>query len=156
MLFTVGTSYFIFLNSQNASYISSLLSATNRAQGSLQEGISVATLLESNGDVGFDVNNTSSLTANMTAVLVISSAGLLLKCDGIGFPAGAGCSNSTPALWKTVNPGTGSPAIDTGYLYVTGTTDTVKVITARGNSYSSTYPNPASQSSSSQSVTVNL
>src|SRR5271155_3642977 len=156
ILFTVGTSYFVFLGSQNASYVSNLLAATNKEQGRLQESISVNTILESNGDVGFDVNNTSSMTVNMTAALVVSSAGLLLKCDGVGFPAGAGCGNSTPTLWKTLDPGVGSSAFDTGYLYVAGTTDTVKVITARGNSYSATYPTPASQASSSQSVTVNL
>jgi len=156
ILFTVGTAWFVFLGSQNSSYASHLLSATNNLQGSLQESVSVATVLQPNGDVGFEVNNTSSLTVNMTAALVISSTGTLLTCVGVGFPAGAGCHNSTPALWMTVDAGSGSPAIDTGYLYVAGTTDSVKVITARGNSYSQTYPEPASQSSSSQSVTVNL
>ena len=32
----------------------------------------------------------------------------------------------------------------------------MKVLTARGNTYSATYPEPASQSTSSQSVTVSL
>jgi hypothetical protein len=156
ILFTVGTSYFIFVNSENASYVQSLLGATNKVQGSINEGLSVTTLLEADGDVGFYVNNTSSTTVNMTAVLVISSTGALLKCDGVGFPAGAGCSNTTPTLWTVVNSGAGSAEIDTNYVYATGTTDTVKVLTARGNTYTQTYPEPASQSGSSQSVTVNL
>jgi len=156
ILFTVGTSYFIFVNSQNASYVSSLLSATNKVQGSLAESLSISTVLESNGDVGFYANNTSAATVNMTAALVISSTGSLLRCVGIGFPAGAGCANTAPTLWVVVNAGKGTVTFDTGYLYVAGTTDTVKVLTARGNTYSATYPEPASQSSSSQSVTVNL
>ena len=80
----------------------------------------------------------------MTAVLVISSTGALLKCDGVGFPAGAGCGNTTPTLWMVIGSGGGSPSIDTGYVYAAGTTDTVKVLTARGNTYSATYPTPAS------------
>ena len=156
ILFTVGGSYFIFVQAQNASYSQNLLAATNKVQGSLQEHLSIGTVLESDGDVGFYANNTSSATVNMTAVLVISSAGLLLKCDGIGFPGGAGCGNSTPSLWKVVPAGGESSAIDTGYLYVTGTTVTVKVLTARGNAYSGTYPTPVSLSTSSQSVAVSL
>src|SRR5580700_6484995 len=73
ILFTVGTSYFIFVNSENSAYVQSLLGATNKAQGSLGEGLSVTTLLETDGDVGFYANDTSSATVNMTAVLVISA-----------------------------------------------------------------------------------
>ncbi|HUI87052.1 MAG TPA: hypothetical protein VLY21_07850 [Nitrososphaerales archaeon] len=156
ILFTVGTSYFIFVSSQNSAYVSNLLSATNKAQGNLAEGLSVGTLLDSNGNIEFYANNTSSETVNMTAVLVISSTGALLSCEGVGFPAGAGCTNTTPTLWRVVNPGAGSADIDTEYVYAAGTTDTVKVLTARGNSYSATYPEPASQSTSSQAVTVSL
>ena len=101
ILFTVGTSYFIFVSSENASYVQSLLTASNKVQGSLSETLTVNTLLEADGDVGFTANDTSSLTVNMTAVLVLSSTGALLKCDGVGFPAGAGCGNTTPTLWRT-------------------------------------------------------
>jgi len=156
ILFTVGTSYFIFENSQNASYVQDLLSATNKAQASLTESLSVTTLLETNGDVGFFANNTSSATVNMTAVLVVSSTGTLLKCAGVGFPGSAGCSNTTPTLWVIINSGKGSPTIDTGYLYVASTTDTLKVLTHSGKVYSQTYPEPASQTGSTQSVSVSL
>jgi len=156
ILFTVGTSYFIFVGSQNSSYVSNLLSATNKVQGNLAEGLSIGALLDSTGNLEFYANNTSSETVNMTAVLIISSTGALLSCEGVGFPAGAGCGNTTPTLWQVVTPGSGSPDFDTEYAYVTGTTLTLKVLTARGNSYSTTYPQPASQSSASQSVTVNL
>src|SRR5271155_5139878 len=140
ILFTVGGSYFIFVEAQNSSYSQNLLAATNKEEGSLQEQLSIGTALETDGDVGFYANNTSSVIVNMTAVLVISSTGALLKCDGVGFPAGSGCGNSTPSLWSVVVAGGVSTTIDTGYLYVSGTTDTVKVITARGNSYSGSYP----------------
>ena len=120
---------------------------TRRGQqgsGEADENLTVATLLEPDGDVGFFANDTSSITVNMTAVLVLSSTGALLKCDGVGFPAGSGCSNSTPTLWETIDAGKGSSTIDTGYVYSPGTTDTLKVLTARGNTYTQTYPEPAS------------
>ena len=160
ILFTVGTSYFIFVNSENASYVSNLLAATNKVQGSLTESLSITTLLEPNGDIGFYANDTSAATVNMTALLVLSSTGALLKCDGLGLPAGQGCSNSTPPLWVVVNAGKGSPTIDTEYVYAAGTTVTVKVLTARGNVYDQSYPEPATSFAnnaiSSESVVVNL
>ena len=160
ILFTVGTSYFIFVNQQNASYVSNLLTATNKVQGSLAESLSINTLLDADGDVGFYANDTSALTVNMTALLVLSSTGTMLVCEGVGLPAGQGCVNSVPPLWVVVNAGKGSPTIDTEYVYVTGTTVTLKVLTARGNVYSQTYPEPATSNAntalSSESVTVNL
>ncbi|HUI01268.1 MAG TPA: hypothetical protein VLX56_06530, partial [Nitrososphaerales archaeon] len=156
ILFTVGTSYFIFINSSNQKYVSSLMGAANKAQGAVQETVTLTSLLETNGDVGLQVTDTSGMTVNVTAILVISSTGVLLKCDGVGFPGSAGCANSTPALWTVVDAGATSASIDTGYVYVSGTTDTIKVLTARGNTFTTTYPAPANQSSSSQSVTVNL
>ena len=156
ILFTVGTSYFLFVQAQNASYAASLVAATNKEQASLQESLTVNTLIVSNGDVGFTVTNPSTLTANVTAALVISSTNSLLRCDGIGFPAGAGCAQSTPALWMAVPGGTTSSSVDTGYLYTQGTTVTVKLLSARGNTYSAQYPAATQQSTSSQSVTVNL
>ncbi|HUI87053.1 MAG TPA: hypothetical protein VLY21_07855, partial [Nitrososphaerales archaeon] len=156
IMFTVGTSYFIFVNAQNASYVSNLMAATNKEQGSRTESLSITTFLDGDGDVGFSVNNTSSMTVNMTSALVISSSGTLLQCDGVGFPAGAGCGNTTPPLWAVLDTSAGSSDYDTGYVYAAGTTDTVKVLTARGNTFSETYPEPASQTGSTQSVTVNL
>ena len=156
IMFSVGTSYYIYVNSQNAAYATSLFDAANAVQARQTESLAVTTLLEADGDVGFFANDTSSLTVNMTAVLVLSSTGALLKCDGVGFPAGSGCSNSTPALWETIDAGKGSSTIDTGYVYAAGTTDTLKVLTARGNTYNQTYPEPASDTGSTQAVTVNL
>ena len=156
ILFTVGTSYFIFVNSENQSYVQSLVKATSKEQGSLTESLTVNTVLEADGEVGFTATDTSGVTVNMTAVLVISSTGALLTCAGVGFPAGAGCTNTTPTLWITIDSGATSASIDTGSVYSPGSTVTVKVLTARGNSYSQTYPEAASQSGSSQSVTVAL
>ncbi len=159
ILFTVGTSYFIFVNNLNASYAQNLVGATNKLQGASAESLQVTTTLEPNGDVGFYVNNTSGVVINMTAVYVQSQTGALLKCDGVGQPASASCGNTTPTLWSVVNVGSGSAIFDTGYLYVSGV-DEVIVLTARGNTFSQTYPatvaNNVNNAASSESVVVNL
>src|SRR5438477_2408172 len=140
ILFTVGTSYFIFVNSTNNQYVKSLVGTSGKLQAAKAESLLVTTLTEPNGDIGFYANNTSGVSMNMTVVYVISSTGGMLRCGGVGLPAGAGCVNTTPPLWILLNVGKGSPSIDTGYLYVAGTTDIVEVVTSKGSAYTATYP----------------
>lgn len=139
MLFTVGTSYFIFVANANASNNTSLLNRSANLQAALNENLLVTALLSS-GHIAFYVNVTGGLNVNITSALVLDTSSSVLKCDGVGLPVSAGCSNSTPPLWIVVNAGKGSAKIDTGYLYVPGTTDTVEIITQRGNAYSANYP----------------
>ncbi len=159
IIFTVGTGYAIFMNASEAQTSRSLLGASNNTQNRVGENLLLTTLLLPNGDVGFYVNDTSGLNANMTVVYVFSSTGALLKCDGVGLPASAGCSNTTPPLWIVVNAGKGSPTMDTGFLYVGPTTDTLKISTARGGLYTATYPptpnNNGVNANTAQSLTIN-
>ena len=111
ILFTVGTSYFVFVQAQNTGYIQNLLSATNRIDLAGAESLQVTTTLQPNGDIGFYVNNTSSQSVNMTAAYVKSTAGALLRCDGVGLPPSAGCGSTTPSLWYIVGAGEGFPDI---------------------------------------------
>src|SRR6266851_4864904 len=158
ILFTVGTSYFIFVNSTNNTYVKNLVSTSSNLQSAKAESLIVTTLLMPNGNIGFYANNTAGVSMNMTVVYVVSSSGNMLRCGGVGLPAGAGCVNTTPPLWILLNVGKGSAKIDTGYLYVAGTTDTVEVVTARGSTYSATYPptssNNAVSANTAQSLTV--
>src|SRR5437899_7216836 len=96
ILFTVGTSYFIFVNSTNNQYVKNLVSTASNKQNANAESLVVTTLLEPNGDIGFYANNTSGVSMNMTVVYVISSTGGMLRCGGVGLPAGAGCVNTVP------------------------------------------------------------
>jgi len=161
MLFTVGTSYFLFTAAMNNEYSQSLVAASQKLQGNIQESLLVSTVLMTDGDVGFYVNNTSGVIVNMTMVLVYSSTSGLLQCDGVGIPASSGCGstgNTAPPLWIAVNAGKGSAKIDTEYPYTSGTTYTLKIITQRGNQYTATYPPTAEQNSvqanTAQSLTV--
>jgi hypothetical protein len=167
MLFTVGTSYVIFVNSANRLYSASLVNQANRVQALGNEGVQVSTVLVTNDPshcstspcLGFYINNTAGPTVNMTGVLVLDSRGNILKCGGVGLPGGASCGNTYPALPVNVNRGRGSPTIDTGYAYSSGTV-AVEVFTARGNTFSATFPPSgppyASQAQSIGALTANI
>jgi flagellin-like protein len=156
MIFTVGASYFLFNYSLNGQYVRSLTPRMNNLNSMGSESLLVTTeLLTGNNHVAFYVNNTGGLNANITTVLVYSSTGTPLQCLGKGLPSGActaqgstfslcansGCSSyvSPAPTFVVDNVGKGTSVVDTGYTY-SGQTVTVKVITARGNVFSQTYP----------------
>src|SRR6267378_748076 len=86
ILFTVGTSYFIFVNSTNNQYVKSLGAASSNLQNAKAESLVITTLLEPNGNIGFYANNTAGVNMNMTVVYVISYTGSVLRCGGVGLP----------------------------------------------------------------------
>ncbi|MBI3023892.1 MAG: hypothetical protein HYY68_09270, partial [Thaumarchaeota archaeon] len=112
MLFTVGSGFFVFVNSQNQLYVKSLTSRTNGMQENIYESLSVTPILQS-GNIKFYANNTGSLPVNVTAAFVLDTSGNVLKCLGAGIPTGSACYYGTTALSTTVNLGRGSPTIDT-------------------------------------------
>src|SRR6267143_2030336 len=179
ILFTVGTGYFIFVNGLNSQYSSNLQTAQRNLSGGLGESLKVtAVLLSSTGDLGFYVNNTASGSGsgNVTIAMVISPTGADLKCMGTSLTAWACasqsatftlCSNASCSTTTSPSPnslgvkaGKGSAVIDTGYVYPTGTTDTVRVVTNFGNAFAATYPTALTSQSSvsantAQSLTIN-
>jgi hypothetical protein len=163
MLFTIGTSYFLFVNNLNQQYTQNLQSAQRNLQGGLSESLTVSTvLLTSNSHVGFYVNNTASgsVTSNVTIAMVLASNGAILSCSGKALKAGS-CSSQSTAFTACTNAscsttaspapnsigvkaGKGSPVVDTGYTYVAATTVVVRVLTNLGSAFAMTYP-PTSQ-----------
>lgn len=156
MLFTVGASYFLFVNTQNQNYVESLIPNLNNLNSMNGEAaIVTTTLLSSNNHVGYYINDTGGLNLNMTAFLLYSSTGTPSNCVGKGLPGSSCttqgttftlCTNSSCSTTQSpapnfvvINVGKGSKVVDTGYTYGS-TTVTVKVITARGNAFSQTYP----------------
>ncbi len=142
MLFSVGASYFVFVNTVNQLYVQSQTARASLVLGPLGEALTISSLL-TGSNIGFTVTNTGATNLNITAIYVLDSSNNVLKCDGRGLPSGS-CSNSTPALPLAVNIQTTTGTINTGYAYTSGT-DTIKVFTATGGVYSTTYPAPASQ-----------
>jgi hypothetical protein len=156
MLFTVGASYFLFVNSQNQSYVESLIPRVNSLDSVGAESLIVTTgLASANNHVYFYLNNTGGLNANVTAFWLYSSTGTPLVCVGHGLPGGSCTSQATTfsicaSLSCTSDSGTtpnyvidtvgkGTSVVDTGYVYST-TAVTIKVLTARGDTFSQTYP----------------
>lgn len=161
MLFTVGASYFLFVNYQNQSYIQSLVPRVNSldSQGS-ETAVVTAVLLSSNNHVGFYLNNTGGMNINMTAfMLYASSTGQPLICVGKGLPSSVCSSQSTTftictnaSCSSTLSPsqsfvvdnvGNGTRVVDTGYTYA-DTTVTLKILTSNGVTFSQTYPDTTS------------
>jgi hypothetical protein len=143
MLFTVGTAYFITVNNENQLYLKTQASRNAAVLASGLESLSVSIAFTGN-QVEFQATNDGGISANITAVFVLDSASNVLKCDGRGLP-GSSCGNTTPPLPMGVNVGTTTPAINTGYVYTSGSI-TILVLTHSGKTYSAQYP-PAPGSS---------
>jgi hypothetical protein len=136
LVFTIGTSFLLFVNGTNLLYSQSLVGRANKMQDRLSEQLLIGTLL-TGSHVAFYVNNTGGLNANITAAFVLDTFGNVLKCEGKGLQSP--CVNSTPPLPVVVNVGRGSAVMDTGYVYGSGTY-TVELVTQRGGTFSATYP----------------
>ena len=136
MLFTVGTGYFLFINTMNSFYVKNLSDRTSAMQAQLNEILQVSTGAASgNNHLTLTVTNKGPTDSNITAVYVTGPASAFYTY-GIGFS-----SNTTPALPIGVGQG-GSATVDTGIVIQSGVY-TLKVVTQRGGSFSATYPETA-------------
>ena len=132
MLFSVGTGYFLFVNTTNTFYVKSLSDRTSAMQAQLNEGLDVVSAAGSNNHLTLTVTNNAAIGTNVTGVLLIDP-NKALYTFGVGLS-----SNTTPALPIGLSQG-GSATVDTSLLIVAGTY-TIKVLTQRGNAFSATYP----------------
>src|SRR2546426_12432170 len=132
MLFSVGTGYFLFVNTTNTFYVKSLSDRTSAMQAQLNEALVVASAAGSNNHLTLTVTNNAAISTNITGVLLIDP-NKALYTFGVGLS-----SNTTPALPIGLSQG-GSATVDTALLVVAGTY-TIKVLTQRGNAFSATYP----------------
>jgi hypothetical protein len=147
MLFTIGTSYFIFVNTANNQVTQAFVNRGNTLAGRLQENIAITTGISPppQNKIEFFFNNTGAQAVNVTALILLSSSGAVLECDGVGLPAGNGCINTTPALPAFANPGKGAPSANfyvTSYGYMSGVV-TLKLFTSSGGIFTQTYPQQA-------------
>ena len=142
LLFTVGTEYFLFINSANNLENQSLMNRASTLDTRMQEAITITGALTSTGHFEFYFNDTGGVSVNVTAAILLSSSGAILECDGVGLPSGQSCTNTTPALPAVANPGSGAP--QKGYFvmnaqYTSGTV-TLKLVTVNGNVFTANYP----------------
>src|SRR2546427_2314523 len=134
MLFSVGTGYFLFVNTTNTFYVKSLSDRTSAMQAQLNEDVGVVSAAGTNNHLTLTVTNNGAISTNITGVLLIDP-NKVLSTFGVGLS-----SNTTPALPIGLSQG-GSTTIDTALLVVAGT-NTIKILTPRGNALSSTHPPP--------------
>src|SRR5256712_12458688 len=136
MLFSVGTGYFLFINTMNSFYVKSLSDRTSAMQAQLNEILQVSMgAATGNNHLTLTVTNKGPVDSNITAVYV-TGPGSAFYTYGIGFS-----SNTTPALPIGVGQG-GSATVDTGIVIQSGVY-ALKVVTQRGGSFSATYPQTA-------------
>jgi len=137
MLFSVGTGYFLFINTMNSFYVKNLSDRTSAMQAQLNEILQVSTGAASgNNHLTLTVTDKGPVDSNITAVYVTGPDSAFYTY-GIGFS-----SNTTPALPIGVGQG-GSATVDTGIVIQSEGVYTLKVVTQRGGSFSATYPETA-------------
>src|SRR5437899_10401569 len=132
MLFSVGTGYFLFVNTTNTFYVKSLSDRTSAMQAQLNEDVGVVSAAGTNNHLTLTVTNNAAISTNITGVLLIDP-NKALYTFGVGLS-----SNTTPALPIGLSQG-GSATVDTSLLIVAGT-DPKKFLTPGGHARSATDP----------------
>ncbi len=133
MLFTIGTGFFIFVNQENGAYDQSLAGRAAAMQDQISENLQVLAAPGSANHLTLSATNIGGVSANITDIMIVDP-GKALHTYGLGF-----ASDTTPALPAGLNVEQTSPSFDTGLTIVAGTY-TIKVLTARGNAFVTTYP----------------
>ncbi|MCL5672983.1 MAG: hypothetical protein JRN13_07120 [Nitrososphaerota archaeon] len=145
MLFSVGTSYFLFVNNNNLLYSQAASARNSATQNALAESALVsASAAGGTSVITFTVDNTGGVALNITSFFLTSSSNSLEFCQH-------GSSSPCPTLPVVVSVGATSNAISTGTTYASPTTYTLRVVTQRGNVFTTTYP-PTATSLAAQAL----
>src|SRR2546426_8882770 len=132
MLFSVGTGYFLFVNTTNSFHVKSLSDRTSAMQAQLDEALTVVSAAGSNNHLILTVTNNAAIGTNITGVLLIDP-NKALYTYGVGLS-----SNTIPALPIGLSQG-GSATVDTSLLVVAGP-HTPKVLAQTRAAHSATDP----------------
>lgn len=145
MLFTVGTSYFVFVNTNNSRFSQAFFNGSSAVLSRLSENLVLTTLLYRN-HIGVYWNNTGGIGVNATGLYVLDKIGTVMVCMGVGLP-----NSCAKVVFPYVDPGKGSGIVDTGYTPASGTTYIIKLVSQRGSVFTATYP-PSSVSLAAQAL----
>lgn len=146
MLFTVGASYFLFVNQNNLLYSQAVSARGAVSDGQQTESLAIVGASNpSSSVIYFTAQNLGAATASVTAFFVSDSSGNVLAfCQ-------AGTGGSCPTLPFSVNQGATSTSLSTGVTYTSPNTYTISVVTQLGNVFTATYP-PSAISLASQAL----
>ena len=140
MLFTVGTTYFLWVNQNNAVYDQALASRNNANLALESESLSLVATAPL-GTLSLAAQNTGALPVNMTNVFVVDSSGNVV-CQKVLKQVTTPCPPvpQTAPIGVVINPGASQPtSVSTGQAISPGATYTIKVLTQRGNVFSAAY-----------------
>lgn len=137
MLFTVGTTYFLYVNLNNQLYTKALSERYNFQQNRLLEQAQLTTGLD-NGNISFVISNMGSVAVNITAVFLIAPNGAISVLTGTA---------TSPPLPILVNAGANSTKIDTKVRYPGSGTYVIRALSSRGSAFVATYPYSGSPAS---------
>lgn len=110
MLFTVGTGYFMFVNSSNTLYNSAVSARNSALQSQTSESVQLTTIAVSDSAcsggqcIGLYVNNTGGVGVNITSIYILYTGKTHSICMGVGLPKGC-----LPALISSPPPVTSFP-----------------------------------------------
>jgi hypothetical protein len=156
MIFSTGTAYFMYINSQNAAYTQALVNRSNSLTSKMNEAFTVTPTESDGGTLEFTVQNTGQVPLTLATVFLMDNNGNVLEV----YNDGSASPNTTPALPLSLSSGVTSSEINTGFSYVSPNTYYIKVVTQRGNTQTVTYPpvvpNYVLQAEASGSLTVNI
>ncbi|MDG6934140.1 MAG: hypothetical protein JRN68_05535 [Nitrososphaerota archaeon] len=149
MLFTAGLGFFVYINKANALYDQQLVNSSNAIVAANQEDLSVTTGLSASS-LTVTIQNQGSAATRVIDIFVTKPSGTVVQLTG---------ASTTPALPITINPGATSQTLVTSIVVSSGEYY-IKVLTGRGNTFTSAYPTPippyAQQAESSGSLAINL
>jgi len=129
MLFTVGTGYFLFVNSDNLLYTQSLSNRASDMQATLGESLFLSPAAGANQHIVITITNQGSQASTIMEFFIVSPSGVVSTIT----------TAASPALPIALNPGATSTAIDTSISIVSGNY-AIRVLTQRGAEFTTTYP----------------
>lgn len=144
MVFSVGTSYFLFVNSNNLLYSQVASNRNSAVQSGLSEDAVLSTSTTTTSYIQFKVENAGGISVNVSSFFVLDSNGGLEFCQH-------GSASPCPSLPFVVSAGATSSQVSTGIKYASPTTYIIKLVTQRGNIFTATYP-PTSTSLAAQAI----
>ena len=146
MLFTVGASYFLYVNQNNLLYSEASSQRANALSSQHTEDLTIVGSADATTEaLAFTAENLGAATATVVGFFVSDSSGNVLAfCQ-------SGTGGSCPTLPASVNPGMTSVKIDTGVTYAGSNTYTISAVTQLGNVFTATYP-PSAISLASQAL----
>jgi hypothetical protein len=147
MLFTTGSSYFLFIVASQQIMNSAHLDAGYVQNDRALERFSLASLKTSTGKIGINITNLGPNAINIVRIIVSNSSNVyeLNGGSGVGYA-------TIPNLPTYINAGTRKDLIDTQLTPTSSITYTIKVLTDKGNIAVVGYPDGSSAYVVAQSI----